>query len=90
MQSLISYLSQPILIGEMIIALMLLLLGIFFQVVKLREKKGKKQRRFSLAMDYMIESVYGFFEDILGEKAPFRVKSYVTNLFIVVVLANIL
>lgn len=90
MQSLISFLSQPIIIGEIVIALMLLILGVSLQAVKLREKKGKKQTRFSLAIDYMMESVYGFFEDILWEKAPFRIKSYVTNLFVVILLANIL
>jgi F0F1-type ATP synthase membrane subunit a len=34
--------------------------------------------------------VYNFFEDILGEKAPFRIKSYLTNLFLVILIANLL
>jgi F0F1-type ATP synthase membrane subunit a len=41
-------------------------------------------------MEYLLESVYNFFEDILGEKAPFRIKSYLTNLFLVILIANLL
>jgi F0F1-type ATP synthase membrane subunit a len=53
-------------------------------------KRGKGQKRFSLTVDYLLENVYNFFEDILGEKAPFRIKSYLTNLFLVILIANLL
>jgi F0F1-type ATP synthase membrane subunit a len=43
-----------------------------------------------VAVDYLLEKVYSFFEDILGEKAPFRIKSYLTNLFLVILIANLL
>jgi len=69
---------------------MLLVLGIVVHITKLKEQKGKKQTKFSLTIDYLIESVYGFFENVLWEKAPFWVKSYVTGLFLVILLANLL
>jgi F-type H+-transporting ATPase subunit a len=50
----------------------------------------RKQRNFSITVDYFIETVYNFFSDILGDATPFRIKSYITNLFIVILLANML
>ena len=59
-------------------------------MVKFREKRKKRQSRISLAIDYVFDQVYEFFEGILGTKAPFWITSYVVNLFIVILLANLL
>jgi F0F1-type ATP synthase membrane subunit a len=53
-----------------------------------RAGKNKPQRKFSVTVEYLVESIYNFFEQILGEKAPFWIKSYVTNLFLVILIAN--
>ena len=41
-------------------------------------------------IDYTFDQVYEFFEGILWPKTPFRISSYVVNLFIVILLANLL
>jgi F0F1-type ATP synthase membrane subunit a len=64
------------------------MLGLAFKVVDIRMKKGKSQKSFSLMVDYLIENVYNFFSDILGETAPFWIKSYITNLFLIILIAN--
>ncbi|MDR2189716.1 MAG: F0F1 ATP synthase subunit A [Candidatus Peribacteria bacterium] len=61
-----------------------------FHIVSIRAKRGKSQKSFSLTIDYLMETVYNFFEDILGEKAPFWIKSYITNLFLIILIANLL
>ena len=55
-----------------------------------KKSRKKKRRIFSITVDYLIESVYDFFSDILWERAPFRIKSYITNLFLIILLANLL
>jgi F-type H+-transporting ATPase subunit a len=72
------------------IAVSIVIFGIALKISSLRTKKGKSQKKFSIRIEYFVESMYTFFEEILGEKAPFRVKSYITNLFLVILIANLL
>jgi F-type H+-transporting ATPase subunit a len=53
-------------------------------------EKKKPQRKFAVLVEYLVESIYNFFEEILGEKAPFWIKSYVTNLFLIILIANVI
>jgi F0F1-type ATP synthase membrane subunit a len=90
MQTIFHNLTTPFFVGVLAVALIVLLLGATFHIVSIRAKRGKSQRRFSLTIDYLVENVYNFFEEILGERAPFRVKSYITNLFLVILIANLI
>ncbi|MDR0607936.1 MAG: F0F1 ATP synthase subunit A [Candidatus Peribacteria bacterium] len=56
----------------------------------LKKQKGKRQKKFVMSVEYLVESISTFFEEILGEKAPFWIKSYITNLFLVILIANLL
>ena len=38
----------------------------------------------------LIEKVYDFFEEVVGADAPFRIRSYVINLFLIILIANLL
>lgn len=80
----------PLLWWLLTIAASIVIFGIAFKISSLRTKRGKSQKKFAISMEYFIESMYSFFEEILWEKAPFRVKSYIINLFLVILIANLL
>ena len=43
----------------------LLLIGLLFKALPFKVKGSRIQRRFSLVVDYLVETVYDFFSDIL-------------------------
>ena len=85
-----SFLTHPLVMGSLAMLLIILLLAVGLRLVNVRLKRGKGQKRISTVIDYLVESAYNFFEDILWSNAPFWIKSYVTNLFLIILIANIL
>lgn len=69
-------------IGVLLVIAVILLLA--YLVVK------KKKTWFAILFTDMFEWIYKFFEDLLGEDKPARVKNYVTTLFFVILFANLL
>lgn len=59
-------------------------------MVSIKQKKGKGQKTFSTIVEALVEMVYNFFDEILGDKAPVRIKSYVVNLFLIILIANMI
>ena len=46
-------------------ASIVLLIGVSFKVFPFRTQGRKRQKRFSIFVDYLVESVYNFFSEIL-------------------------
>ncbi|GHV27792.1 hypothetical protein FACS1894176_10010 [Bacteroidia bacterium] len=88
MQTFLDFFPLPLFAGSLAIAGVILLLYLIFLRDAYRVERKKPQRKFAVLVEYLVESIYNFFEEILGEKAPFWIKSYITNLFLVILIAN--
>jgi len=50
--------------------------------------KSAPKSSISLAFETLFETMFGFFEDILGKEERTRIKNYIITLFLIILLAN--
>lgn len=93
MDFLTSFLITPTVIWSFAIAVLISGCYIFFSFIQAfpqsKTTKSIQQSKSSLLLELWIEKIYDFFDEILWDKVPFWVKSYVLNLFLVILLANL-
>jgi len=73
---------SPIMIGVLI--QIALVVGVIFLVRMLRNTK------VGITMTLLFDSMYEFFEEILGENEKRSIKIYIVTLFFVILIANML
>ncbi len=90
MDSIISFLTQPLIIGSLAIATIISWWAIFVALNRKYSKQREKRNQIEIFTEMLIEKVYDFFEEVVGADAPFRIRSYVINLFLIILIANLL
>jgi len=73
-------------LGASMIGIMILLA--VFLLLALLLRRGVRSK-IMIAFEMLFEKIYYFYSDILGEKASKQIKTYVTVLFFVIFIANI-
>lgn len=84
----ISYFQQPEFLGIFFEIAIILIFVLFYR--KTIKKKKENQSAITILLWYLFETMYWFFEEILGEKMKSWIKSYVVNLFFVILIANLI
>lgn len=87
-----SFLTNPITVWSLAILTIISGWSIFFSLRhhKKKIKNSEYQTNITYFLDFVFEKIYSFFEEALGEDSPIWIKSYVINLFLVILVANIL
>ena len=80
-QSLIVFYLSPVMLG--------VILCIFFFIILAFLLQKYPTSRGILSFDILYERVFRFYEDILGSNISSSIKTYITTLFFVILLANI-
>lgn len=65
-------------------------IGVAVLVLLLLHRCIRKQNRVGVFLDWLYEEMYLFFADILGKEELERIKTYITTMFFVILLYNVL
>ena len=81
-QTLIAFYLSPVMLGVVLCVVVFIVLA--YSLAKY------SHIRTMLILDILYEKVYKFYEDILGQESSHAIKIYITTLFFVILIANLL